>query len=216
MVDQLPEVSLVNSVASENLQDALTDVGEKGVGILLDSDVLRDIPVFGTLTRLYRATREIQHQIYLRKVLRFLHELSSVPSYKRQEFIRNLGDEILQQEFGETILLLLERADNMQKPVMIGKIMAACIEGRILYEEALRLCYIVDRSYVQDLNWLRSFKPGLQDQHDPIAQALNATGVLTINGIDGGGATAGGGVGYELTRYGQLLLQHLFSNNEQV
>ncbi len=113
------------------------------------------------------------------------------------------------------MLLLLERADHMKKPEMVGKIMAACIKGEIMHSEAMRLCNIVDRAYLNDLNLLRTFQSGLQGENAPIAEALHSVGVLSISTIDGGSASGSGGFGYDLNRYGELLLRYAIAVGTQ-
>ena len=67
---------LINSIATENLSAIGRDFAEVAVDSILNEGVLRDIPVFNTLAALYRAGVEIRQQLFIRKVVSFLKDLS--------------------------------------------------------------------------------------------------------------------------------------------
>lgn len=48
-------------------------------------------------------------------------------------------------EFGQAILMLLDRSEDIVKPRLIASIVSAHIEGRIEYSKAIRLCAIIGR-----------------------------------------------------------------------
>jgi hypothetical protein len=111
--------------------------------------------------------------------------------------------------FGETLLLLIDRADSLEKPSILGRLLKHHILGNISYEDAMRLSFIVDRVYMSDLNYLTSFTSGIQSNPD-IAASLQSAGLLNWAGMDGGnlGEPSSGGVIYELNDYGKMLLQY--------
>lgn len=137
-----------------------------------------------------------------------MESLSSASTADRTKFVQKLDDEKKLDEFGETIILLLERAEDMEKPHIIGKILRACIEGNIDYGKAMRLVAIVNRCYTQDLAHLVNFNNGVQE-NTPVAESLFAAGLLSNGGLEGGTADgSGGGVIYYLNKYGELLLTY--------
>ena len=75
---------------------------------------------------------------------------------------------------------------------------------------SVRLVAIVNRVYAADLSYLRSFRPGVQEDDD-VAASLSAAGLLANTGFDGGGAdqeAQPGGYTYNLNDYGRLLITH--------
>ena len=62
------------------------------------------------------------------------------------------------------MLLLLERAEDMKKPAIVGKLMAAAASGEIGLDMAMRLSKMVDNSYTEDLDYLKSFLTGIQGE----------------------------------------------------
>lgn len=61
------------------------------------------------------------------------------------------------QEVGETLLIILEKLDHMEKPMIIGKLFKARINGEIDLDKLLRLSSIVNKVFVHDLYKLSSY-----------------------------------------------------------
>ena len=203
-------IELVNSIAVENLNAAGRDLAEVAVDSVLKEGILRDIPVFNTLAAFYRTGVEIRQQLFIKKVVNFLKELSNTTFEKRQKFVEDIErDSNRKREFGEILVLLIDRADSLQKPSILGRLIKYHILGYISYEDATRLAFIVNIVYISDLNYLLKFTPGIQPNPD-IAASLQSVGLLTFTGMDGGtlDAPSSGGIVYELNKYGQMLLKY--------
>lgn len=209
-------IELINSIATDNLSSVGRDLGEIALDSALKEGVFRDIPVFNTIVALYQAGVEIRQQLFTKKILKFLRELSNIPFEERQKFVEEIeGNPRQKREFGETLILLLDRADSLQKPSILGRLLKYHILGSISYEDVTRLSFIVDRVYISDLNYLRKFKDGIQENPN-IAASLQSAGLLSFAGMDGGtfDDPFSGGVVYELNEYGKLLLQYgLYSSS---
>ena len=202
--------SLSKSLANENLADVLTTIGDASLSIAIESETFSSIPILGILAGMWKANRSIQNELYFRKVFRFLGGLNSTSAEDRVKFIAKLSRENKTEEFGETILLLLERVDDIKKPIIIGRIMAAHINGHLGYEKAIRLAAIVNKCYAQDLEYLKTFHEGTQGDNYNIADALFSVGLLANKGIDGGNFShpSSGGTIYSLNEYGKILKKH--------
>jgi len=203
-------VDLVNSIASEKIILAGSGTGELILDSLLENGTLKDIPVINSAFNLYKAGVEIRRNFLIKKIVNFLKELNEAPLDKRQKFIKEMDKKAGGKRlFGETILLLIDRAESLQKPLILGRLTKHLILGNISYEDTTRLSFIVDRAYVSDLNYLLNFEPG--SQHNPdIASSLQSAGLLAFSGMSAGNfeKTSNGGVLYELNEYGKMLLKY--------
>ncbi|MER8904314.1 hypothetical protein [Mesorhizobium sp. M0772] len=199
---------LTRLIASEELVDSLATFGDGGLNIA--TQVLGGFPVFGAFVNGYRAVADIRKEMEFRKIVRFLNGLEKASAEDRQAFTKKLRDENRLEEFGQNVLLLLSRLDDMSKPAIIGRVMAAHIEGKINYDKAMRLSAIVDRSYATDLDYLRTFKEGVQRGGADIATMLFSVGLLADRGSDGGEYSdpESGGTLFALNEYGELLLKY--------
>ena len=198
--------AVIDSIASEKLFDAGLEIAEVTFDAFLEEGVLREIPIFQTLGALYRSGLEIRQQLFFRKIVGFINKLSDIPYDERKRFI----EENNSNEFGETLLLLIDRADSMQKPKILGNLMRNHILDELSYEDTERLAFIVDRVYISDLDYLINFTPGVQENPD-IAASLFSVGLLTNSGIDGGSFAdthSPGGIIYAMSRYGKMLLEY--------
>lgn len=201
-------LSLGRSIASDSLTVVSSGIADIAKDVTLDSNILDGIPIFGTLANLYKAGKDVRNYIFTRKVAYFLDNLSAASAPDRAKFVQKLSDEKKLDEFGETVILLLEHAEDMEKPRIIGRVLRACIEGNIDYGRAMRLVAIVNKCYTQDLAHLTNFVDGVQED-TPIAESLFAAGLISNGGLEGGTADgSAGGVVYYLNEYGELLVAY--------
>jgi hypothetical protein len=202
--------SLVRSLASDSLAEVLIDVADVSIDAVIESGSLDGIPIIGLFTRGMKAICDFRGTLFMRKVATFLQQVAVASPEDRHRFVETLDDENQQYRFGEAILLLLDRAEDMEKPRIIGRLVAAIAAGQIKRDIAMRLAYMVGRSYSPDLQFLREFGSGTQGENTPIAESLFSAGFLSNNGIVDGGNWElkgnGGGI-YELNTYGELIVE---------
>lgn len=161
MSDPRPEVSIVETIRSDSLRDLSADSVEVLLDSLLQDGPVKDVPVIGTVLKSYGVFKSIKERLFLRKLLNFLAELKLCSPDKRKDLVSRLGiDRGSEYKVGETVLLLMERLDDINKPTIIGKLFSACAEGRISENELFRLCSIVERTYIGDLRALRKIHTG--------------------------------------------------------
>jgi hypothetical protein len=204
-------IELFNSIASENLSSIVRALAEVALdNTIVKEGVGRQIPVFNILHSLYQASVAIKDQLFIQKIINFLEGPSNVPYEERLNFVEEMEQNPEKKRvLGETLLLLIDRADSLEKPSILGRLLKHHILGDISYEDAMRLSFIVDRVYMPDLNYLTRFSDGIQSNPN-IAASLQSAGLLNFAGMDGGnlGEPFSGGVIYELNEYGKMLLQY--------
>lgn len=200
------------SLVNEEIGRVISDVAEVAIDSELVTGVLKDIPFFGTITGVLKAGRDIRNELFLRKIVRFSNELSLTTPEERIDFSNQFNSEKETERLGETLMLILDRVDDVEKPKIIGRLMAAAVRNQVPLKKILRSCAIVNRCYMQDLEILKDFVEGPQF-HDvrPIAESLLAVGVLTSGGFDGGNLgveDSRSGTIYYLSEYGELLREY--------
>jgi len=171
------EISLIDSVLKENLKDLVETAAEAGLDAVLEQDVLKQIPVFGILIKIASLGATLRDRLFARKLLRFLREIADIPQDKRNEFAQKLDSKKEKRRAGESILLLLERLDDMKKPEIIGRIVRLAILGEIDFDTSMKLSAMVDRSYISDLVLLPQAERG-KGIPDEAAEALATVGLL--------------------------------------
>ena len=107
---------LVDSVYSPDLDDIAFEISEIGLDQFLDKDFIKELPVVGVIARIFKDSLDMRNRIFLAKVARFLFRLKDVTKEQNKAFeekIRN--DPNLKRKVGQTLVLILERLDNLEK-----------------------------------------------------------------------------------------------------
>jgi len=150
------EGKLIESIKVDGLSELAQEYAELGIDLVMKDGVLKDIPIVGTIVKLTNAIGSIRDRLYLIKLVRFLEKVGETTREQRNKFIEDNCKDT--RQFEETVLLILEQADNMNKVSLIGKIFKACILGMIDYKNALTISSMVNRAFWQDVECLISNK----------------------------------------------------------
>lgn len=210
-------IALTDSVASRALVDLMEPFAESAIDATLSDGVLKDIPIIGILLKAHDAVTAVRNHLFVRKVARFLYSLSTVEQSTRDAFLRRLAASPTERtRFGEALLLLLDRAESIEKAAVLGHLVAAQIRGDLDHSVVTRLCHMADRAYLPDLIRLKNFKDGTYND-DPGVDSLAHVGLLSFGGVDGGSAAEdSGGVIYCINQYGEMMARFGFSDGRSV
>jgi hypothetical protein len=204
-----PPNKLIPSIASESLTDVATTIADTSLDAVINSGLLDGIPVIGIATGAFRAYRDVRENFLVRKLLAFLQEAENLSLEDRKKFAEKFSNKDTQEDFGGALLVLIDRSEDIEKPRILGRLLAAHAKGVFGQTDFMRLAKMVDRSYFEDLVILKSFQPGVQFENEIPAQSLASQGFLCQAGIDGGNADGtSGGMLFEITHYGRWLTEY--------
>jgi hypothetical protein len=180
--------------AGSNLVDALGDIAEVGLDAFTTSaDAWESLPGVKIVTGLYKAKVSIKQNLDLRKLQDFLTSAAKAIEpckQKKEDVMRHFGGEKNRQRLGETMILLLDRADDMQKPAIHGRILGELMAGKLSYRMAMSLSAILDRVVMDDLETLAKANPSLSvsDNNDDFSalHRLQANGLMYQSVNDAG------------------------------
>lgn len=155
------EKSVENSITAKDLGDLAKELGEVGLDNILEDGLLKDIPVFSTISGLYKMGLNIRDRIFAKKILSLLLELTEISAKDRSEFINKVdNDPQFESKVGETIIMIVDKAESLQKSKLLGKLLAANIKGLITYNQFLKLSSIINRAFIPTLNSLLEIEKG--------------------------------------------------------
>jgi len=202
--------ALVDSLKGSDASGALVEVAEVGLDAALKEGVLRDIPVLGSLVGLAKAAGTVRDHLFAKKVARFLVALYDVPAQERAAFLNDHVSPEDQRRLGDTILLLLDRADDFAKPPLLARLFAGYLKGEYGYGEFRSLATALDRLQLDMLHLLKMFyrdPPGDVQPGDELLSHLVPTGLVAVqfNGLRLGGT----GGAFTRTRLGERFLRAL-------
>lgn len=198
------EGKLVESFKLEGLGSLAAEYAELGLDAILDDNIAKDIPILSTVIGMVKVGFDIKGRIYLKKVASFLSPIGETTQQEREEFVREHCDNI--KRFEETIMLILEHADRIEKTNLIGKVFKACILREITYAEALKLSHMINRAFWGDLQQLIENEKVQINEHN---QSLIDAGLFEMS-ISGGGHRARynrASVKYQISDYGRQIFR---------
>lgn len=163
------------------------------------ADILKtaeDIPYIGSLFKLGKVAVNYMDYRFVRKLYYFLAESETVEQEKKEEFLNSLGKEDNIRISG-MLTQLLYTADEDGKAALMGKIYRSRLLGEIDVDMMLRLCSVVNKAFLADLDHLAEYVEE-NESDDYIRDNLNALGLLQdlgtlheeANGMDSFGPTS--------------------------
>jgi hypothetical protein len=137
------------------LVEASLDNVEALVDSLADNELLKNIPVVGTVTKIAQGISTIRDKIFIAKIAKFVDELEQVSGKEREKVKKKAAENPNEaRRVGETVLLVVERANEMDKPGLIARLFIAYVDGVLDQEWFRRLALAVDQAFVEDLLYL--------------------------------------------------------------
>lgn len=175
------EISLIRSIATSDLRDVAVDLAEIALDSVLEEGLAKDIPVVGTLYKVYKSALTVRDKLLLKKILLFLSTLHTIPLDQRESFLKDIESDNQSQKIGETLLLLLEKHDSMSKPQILAKVFAGYVKGFIDYFTFLQLARAIDQLQIEELVKLESYyEKGYHPQEQTVWQQFAQCGLAVI------------------------------------
>lgn len=157
------EESLIGVLRDAGGKDLVEDAAEFSLDAVLKDGVIRDVPVVGTVAKLYSMCVGVQGYVFARKMRRFMTSLAAIPREERLTFAKRLrADEKLQEDVSETLITLLDKIDDAQKAPLLANAFAGFIREDYDFPTFRRLASAIDRCLVLDLPVLNRLDSSLE------------------------------------------------------
>ena len=177
------EDSLLSVLGNKGGKDLIQEAAELSLDAVLGDGLVKDIPIVGTVAKLYSIAVGAQGYVFAKKIRKFLTELQSIPKNERDEFGKRLdSDEQLRIRTADTLILHLDQLDDLQKATLLARAFAGYIREDYDFSTFQRLAAAVNRCLVADL-------PLLAKMRNPIplegykGDVLVGAGLATIESI---------------------------------
>lgn len=175
------------------------------------ADILKtaeDIPYIGSLFKLGKVAVNYMDYRFVRKLHFFLAESENIEPEKKEKFLNGL-DEKDYKRINAMMTHLLYSAEEDDKATLMGKIYRSRLLGEIDDETMLRLCSVVNKAFLTDLNHLEEYIDE-NGSDDYIRDNLNSLGLLQDLGTlheDANGMDSFGPTSHKLNVVGRELLR---------
>lgn len=143
------------------------------------ADILKtagDLPYIGSLFKLGKVAVNYMDYRFVRKLHFFLAESENIDQERKIKFLSSF-DKKDYKRINAMMTHLLYSAEEDGKASLMGKIYRSRLMGEIDDEMMLRLCSVVNRAFLADLDHLNEYVTE-NDSNDYIRDNLNALGLL--------------------------------------
>jgi hypothetical protein len=194
--------------------DATASTAEVFADLAMNGDLIASIPIVGTAVKALRARDSLRDALFAEKLTVFIRSLDEIPPVQRDEMRRRFENEDNAKAAGITLLLVLDRLTDLDKPALLGFLLRCFADAQLDAVTLRRLAVAVDFAFADDL---RDFltRP-LKDTQVSTRPEPEYLGRLVAAGLTqiGVGATweSDGDVVHSASRLGQAL--HRLVNNE--
>ena len=199
---------------SKKDSEFVIESADKELEVVADiMETAKDIPYLGSLLKLRKIALNYIDCRFIRKLGMFLKQRNDIPDEKITEFTESLSLKD-KKRISDYLTQLLYTADEDDKAELMGKIYVSRLYDEIDNDMMLRLCSIVNRAYMTDLDHLKDYQE-ISDTNTYITDNLVALGVLADSGNvyeeshDGWESTGFGPTKHKLNEIGEKLYQIL-------
>lgn len=167
--------------------DLIRDYAEKALDAFIEDDVIKDIPVIGTIYKLGNAYITIKDNIFIAKLAKFLDGYYKNMS---QQDIDEFFEKHSYQEIGSKLIIIIDKQDSFDKAELIGDLFARYIKQKIDKDTFDRLVHSISSAYLPDLQNLWNYKSQPNLINEDLGSSLMAIGLakfkIDIISLDGG------------------------------
>lgn len=188
--------------------------GTRELEVLADIiEVSKDIPFVGSLINITKVAISAMDWKYVRKLSKFLKESEDIDEETKEKFIENLSKEDYYR-ISNYLTHLLYSSEEDKKAEIMGKIYRARLLNELDNDTMLRLCSVVNKSFLPDLYHLHKYCEE-NGSNDYITGNLNALGLLQDSGnvyeekTEGWESTKFGPTKHKLNEIGKRLLNFI-------
>jgi len=151
---RLPLVATLKKTMKElndNIRDLSTDFLEVAIDTFITNEVIKEIPILGSLIKFAIITNSISERLFLKKLDLFLKEFDKQSGDKKLQLLKKLEEPEEKQKIGENLLLLIDKFDEFEKPKILAKIFASYLAENINQTEFFRIGRAINLAFISDL-----------------------------------------------------------------
>lgn len=146
----LPE-TITKTITDKNFKSLIIDIGEISLDAIFEDGILKDIPILGTIFSATKTTLSIRDRIFTHKLISFMYQLKDVShSQKKKQIEKIEHDSKYKTKVGEKILFILDKCEDAEKAIYIGKLFQFYLAGKIEYEIFLRATRCIEQTFLPD------------------------------------------------------------------
>lgn len=153
--------SLTQTLKKSELTPLLLDSAEVILDAACNSDIIKNIPVFGDAYKVYSIVSIVRSSLFQKQLYAFLYELKDIPPKVREKLINKLESKKgFSQSFGEELIIMLDHFANLRKSSILARFFLCLLQEEIDVETFRRLAFVLNNIFDGDIDNLRIFYDG--------------------------------------------------------
>lgn len=176
------EDTLLFVLSNSGGRDLIHDAAEFSLDHVVDNQVVKDLPIIGSVAKLYAMAKGVHGYVFSKKINRFLTELDKASDAEKKEFQRAMeSGEIDKVRVAEVVMTFLDKMDDLEKAPLLAKAFSGYILGDYDFVTFQRLSTAIDRCIATDLCYLKRLEsPYALEGY--IGDMLASAGLASIHG----------------------------------
>jgi hypothetical protein len=164
-----------------NASEMVTELGDATVVSALADAPLEELPILGTLLKIFRGYHSLRDMLFEKKLRTFLLAVREISPGERVRFRARIESEPgLKKKTGEHLVSVIERLDEEEKAPVLARMFVAFMEERIDLDDLRRFSHILDRSTLRDLHALREFIRNDRQLTRAVYDVLESVGLVAL------------------------------------
>lgn len=152
---------LIGTLKNTELKSLVIDSSELVIDSALDSGVIKDIPVLGSVYKVYSIGSTIRANLFQKQIYAFLYELKNLEPKRRDRLMKKLESKSgFDQSLGEELIIMLDRFANIRKSSIYARLFQQLLFENIDVETFNRFAHILNQIFEGDINNLMTFYNG--------------------------------------------------------
>ncbi|WP_343319346.1 hypothetical protein [Sphingobacterium multivorum] len=139
-------MKLLDIIKDENLKGLITDILELELDNVIDNESIKDIPIIGSVFKLYGVSKKIGDYFLLKKIGRFLSGLEDIEEELKNKFLMKDN-----KMLSEKLLIVLNQLNSEIKAELIGNLFKAYIEEKLSKDQLLEIVDAIEIIFINDL-----------------------------------------------------------------
>jgi len=155
--------SLSKTIKDSELTDVSKDLIEVGIDAWIENDILKDIPIIGTLTSLIKTSKSVSNYFFLKKIISFINGIKDISIEERLELIDKIdNDKKYRLKVGEQLLYIIQSCEDHLVASYLSQIFLAFLRRRIDYDQYIVASSIIHRMSTYEIELFIDKKENLE------------------------------------------------------
>jgi hypothetical protein len=124
------QTGLLVELNNAGLGDLAADYAELGIDRLLEEGILQELPGVKSIVGIIRTYRTARDHLFFKKIKRFAESIETFSDEQREAFARRMDEDPEDRKrVTDSLLLLLDQLDDIEKAVLLARAFTAFVRG---------------------------------------------------------------------------------------